>query len=67
MEKNNLYEAKEFQNIKELLYYSASKYKNNIAFVTKHKLENNVTYENKTYSDLLKDINALGTKLFSMA
>ncbi len=66
MEKNNLYEAKEFQNIKELLYYSASKYKNNIAFVTKHKLENNVTYENKTYSDLLKDINALGTKLFSM-
>lgn len=66
MEKNNLYPAKEFQNIKELLYNSVEQYGNKIAFVTKYKKNNQIDYENKTYQELLEDINALGTKLFAM-
>lgn len=66
MEKNNLYPAKEYQNIKELLYNSVEQYGNKIAFVTKYKKNNQVDYENKTYQELLEDINALGTKLFAM-
>lgn len=66
MEKDNLYPAKEFQNIKELLYNSVEQYGNKIAFVTKYKKNNQVDYENKTYQELLEDINALGTKLFAI-
>ena len=66
MEKNNLYFAKEFNNLKEILYNSVEEYGDNIAFVTKYKQNNEVKYENKTYKELLEDINALGTKLFQM-
>lgn len=59
-------DVKEFNNIKELIYNSAEKYKENIAFIIKHQDGKNTTYENITYKMLLEDINSLGTKLYDM-
>lgn len=54
-----------FRNIKEIIYNSAKIYSNNIAFTTKIKENNDTKYINHTYSDLLKDINAFGTSLYT--
>lgn len=58
--------VKEFKDIKELIYNSAKTYANNIAFIVKHQEGKTKTYENITYKMLLEQINALGTKLYSM-
>lgn len=58
--------VQEFKDIKELIYNSAKTYANNIAFVVKKQEGKNKTYENITYKMLLEQINALGTKLYSM-
>ena len=58
--------VQEFKDIKELIYNSAKTYTNNIAFIVKHQEGKNKTYENITYKMLLEQINALGTKLYSM-
>ena len=63
--KNMIFEAKEFNNIKEIIYNSAKKFSNQIAFVIKHQENKKVTYENITYKKLLKDINSFGTALYS--
>lgn len=59
-------EVQEFKNIKEIIYNSAKKYADHIAFVIKHQEGKNKTYENITYKTFLDQINSLGTKLFSM-
>ena len=66
MEKIKIYEATEFNNVKEIIYNSAKKYNEKIAFVIKHKNENEVSYENVTYTRLLEDINKLGTCFYNM-
>ncbi len=53
-----------FENIKEIIYHSATVYSDNIAFSTKIKNSGNVEYINHTYSDLLEDINCFGTALY---
>ena len=58
--------VQEFKNIKEIIYNSAKKYENHIAFIIKHQEGKIKTYENITYKTLLKQINSLGTKLYSM-
>ena len=58
--------VQEFKDIKELIYNSSKTYANNIAFVVKHQEGKNKTYENITHKMLLGQINALGTKLYSM-
>ena len=58
--------VQEFKDIKELIYNSAKTYANNTAFIIKHQEGKNKTYENITYKTLLEQINALGTKLYSM-
>lgn len=58
--------VQEFKDIKELIYNSAKTYANNIAFIVKHQEGKNKTYENITYKMLLEQINALGTRLYSM-
>ena len=58
--------VQEFNDIKELIYNSAKTNANNIAFIVKHQEWKNKTYENITYKMLLEQINALGTKLYSM-
>lgn len=58
---------KKFKNIKELIYNSEKLYKNNIAFTSKVKTDDNKTeYINHTYSDLLNDINAFGSSLYKL-
>lgn len=58
--------VQEFKDIKELIYNSAKIYANNIAFIVKHQEGKDKTYENITYKMLLEQINALGTKLYSI-
>ena len=64
MENKKLFEAKEFKNIKEIMYESAERYNDKIAFVVKHQENKKVTYENISYRRLLEDINKLGTILY---
>lgn len=59
-------EVEEFKNIKEIIYNSAKKYAENIAFIIKHQEGKNKTYENITYKTFLEQVNALGTKLYDM-
>ncbi|MDR0978892.1 MAG: AMP-binding protein [Lachnospiraceae bacterium] len=66
MNKQKLYEAKKLENLRELVYDSAEKYGDNIAFIIKHKNGDKVEYENKTYKKLKEDINALGTSLIKL-
>lgn len=66
MEKNKIFEVDEFNNIKEIIINSAKKYKNNIAFVIKHKKDKEISYEDITYPRLLEDVNKLGTALYDM-
>ena len=64
MKSEKIFDVKEFQNIKEIVYNSASKYSENIAFVIKHQKNKKVEYENITYKKLLEDINKLGTAFY---
>lgn len=64
--KNKIFDATEFNNIKEIIKNSAKKYGDQIAFVIKHQENKKVTYENITYKKLLEDINSFGTALYNM-
>ncbi len=66
MQRERYFESTEFENIKQLIYNSAEKFSDNIAFVIKHKKEKEVTYENKTYKEFLQDINWLGSKFYDL-
>ena len=59
-------EVKELKDIKEIIYNSAKKYADHIAFIVKHQNGKEKTYENITYKSFLEQINALGTKLYNM-
>lgn len=64
MQNHILFEAKEWNNIKEIIYHAAETYKEQVAFVIKHPKNKTVQYENITYQKLLEDVNALGTALY---
>ncbi len=66
MNREKIYEATELDNVKEMMYASVEKYKDNIAFVIKHKEEKAVRYENISYEQFLEEINNLGTKLYDL-
>lgn len=66
MERERYFESTEFENIKEIIYNSAKVYKNNTAFIVKHKEGKDVSYENISYQALLEDVNGLGTKLYEL-
>lgn len=66
MKKERYFNAIEFKDIKGIIYNSAKQYAQNIAFVIKHKKDDEVTYENITFKKLLQDINAFGTKLYDL-
>lgn len=55
-----------FENVKELLYHSISKYTNNIAFTVKNKVGKEVKYIDYTYTKLLEDINSFGSSLYKL-
>ena len=62
--KNQLREVPKFDNIKEIIYNSVKLYPENIAFTIKEKKEDKIEYKNIMYTQLLEDINALGTALY---
>ena len=66
MKNQKIFNAKEFKNIKEIIYNSVKLYGDKIAYVIKHKDKKEVSYENVTYKRLLDDANKLGTALFDM-
>ena len=59
------YDAKHFNNLKEMIEYSANKYENNVAFMVKNKQKNN-EIEKITYKEFKNHIDSLGTKLINM-
>ena len=64
--KNQLREVPKFENIKEIIYNSVKRYPENIAYTIKEKKEGDkIEYKNVTYTQLLEDINALGTTLYA--
>lgn len=66
MGKEKIFEAREFKNLKEIIYNSAKVYSDKIAFVIKHQVDKDVDYENITYKKMLEDINGFGTSLYDM-
>lgn len=63
---NCLYEAKKYNNIREVIEDATQKYADNIAFTIKHKKEKQVEYENITYRDFANDLKYLGTGLINL-
>ena len=59
-------EAKEFDNIKEMMQDAVEKYSENIAFTIKHKNEKKIQYENITFKKFGEDLNAFGTSLLKL-
>ena len=63
--KNQLREVPKFENIKEIIYNSFKLYPKKIEFTIKEKKEGEkLEYKNITYTQLLEDINCLGTALY---
>jgi len=57
---NNLYESKEYQNIREVVNDIEEKYSEKLAFTVKNK---NKTYRDITYKEFINDIKYMGTAL----
>jgi len=64
MKKNKILEAEEFKDIKGIIYNSAKKFANNIAFRIKEKVNKDTKYIDITYKKLLEDVNHFGTGLY---
>lgn len=63
---NKIYEAKTFNNIREIIDNSVELYPNNKAFIIKEKKGKDVKYKNVTYKDFKNDINNFGTALIDL-
>ena len=61
-----LFQATEFNNIKEIVYDMAERYHEKTAFVIKNKEDGKVNYTNISYKSFLEDINSLGTSFYSI-
>lgn len=59
----NLYEAEEFENIREIIKNAVKKYSDNKAFIIKETNGKDVEYKNITYKELDRHIDCLGTAL----
>lgn len=66
MKKNDLYETKKTDNLKELLSDAVNLYGEKNAFIIKEKADGKIKYKNKSFKDFQNDINGLGTKLIEM-
>lgn len=66
MGREKYFEAKEFENVKDLIYDAVKKYNEKTAFVIKHKKEKEISYENISYTQLLEEVNRLGTKFYDL-
>ena len=61
-----IFEAKEYKNMRELIEASAEKFGDRIAFTIKKQDGKKVEYDNRTYKDLLEDVNEFGTGIYSL-
>lgn len=59
----NLYEAEEFENIREIIKNAVKKYSDNKAFIIKETNGKDVKYKNITYKEFDRHIDCLGTAL----
>lgn len=59
----NLYEAEEFDNIREIIKNVVKKHSENKAFIIKETKGEEIEYRNITYKELDNDIDSLGTAL----
>lgn len=66
MRRERYFEATEFENLKELIYNSVQKYGEKSAFIIKHKIDDKVSYENISYTRMLKEVNQLGSKFYDL-
>ena len=64
--KRELYHAKEYRDIRELVNETVKTYPDNIAFIIKEKKKDKIEYKNITYRMLQEDIDALGTALIDL-
>ncbi len=64
--RTNLYEATEFENLREIINNSVEKYPDNKAFIIKEKDGEETKYVNITYKQFGEEINSLGTKFIDM-
>ena len=60
------FEYQNFTNVKDIIYYSVDKYRENRAFIIKEKVGEEVKYKNISYGDFLEEVNSLGTGLFRL-
>ena len=65
-EKFEIYESKDYKNIKEVVENAFKNYPNNVAFKIKEKNNKKVIYKEIKYKEFEQDINFLGTKLINM-
>ncbi|MCI8481870.1 MAG: acyl--CoA ligase [Clostridia bacterium] len=63
--KRVLYEAKEYRDIRELVWDTVRRYPDNVAFIIKEQ-QDTLTYRNITYQMLQQDIKKLGTALIEL-
>ena len=61
--RKNLYEAEEFDNIREIIKNVVKKHSENKAFIIKETKGEEIEYRNITYKELDNDIDSLGTAL----
>ena len=66
MKDKTFFEYPVFNNIRQVIYHSVSKYPNNVAFKIKEKKGKEVKYIDITYTKFLEDINSLGTGLYKL-
>ncbi len=64
--KYEIYQTKEYYNLKEVLENAFENYPENIAFKIKNNNAENITYREIKYKEFEKEINSLGTALIDM-
>ena len=62
----NLYEATEFETIRDVIRNAVKKYPENNAFILKNKIDKDVEYKKITYKQFGEDIDSLGTELINL-
>jgi len=63
---NKIFDAKAFNNIREIIDNAVKLYPDNKAFIIKEKNGKEVNYKNITYKDFKNQINYLGTELINL-
>ena len=64
--KNELYEATQFDNLREIIANTVKNYPNNDAFIVKNKVGKEIEYTHITYAKFQEQINSLGTALINL-